>query len=81
MPKLILYVKPKFEEYDIGLYIYDDHGKLVEEKTYSSVKQVVIKAGEVRLSKQLFHEYISLIVDAKSLTVEVKENGLLYIHG
>lgn len=81
MSKLILYIKPKFEEYEVKVCIYDSTGKLVEEKAFFGVKQIVIKGLEVRLSKQLFHEYIALIVDAPTPKVEVKEGGLLYVFG
>lgn len=80
MPKVILYIKPKFEEYEVDLYIYDETGKLVEERVYPSIKQVVIKSGEVRVSRQLFHEFMALIVEVKSLKLEIKENSLLYIY-
>ncbi|MEM4762966.1 MAG: hypothetical protein QXH78_02920 [Desulfurococcaceae archaeon] len=81
MPKFIIYIKPKFEEYDVKIYMYDGEGRLVSEKEYSSIKQLVVKSQEVRLSRQMFHEYLALIVEASSPRIEVKENGLLYIHG
>lgn len=61
--------------------MYDGEGKLVSEKEYSSIKQLVVKSQEVRLSRQIFHDYLALIVEANSPRIEVKENGLLYIHG
>ncbi|MEM0000024.1 MAG: hypothetical protein QXH02_00395 [Desulfurococcaceae archaeon] len=81
MPKVIVYVKPKFEEYEVKVYTYDADGKLVDERVFSSVKQVVIRSPETRLSKQLFHEYVALIVDAEKPRIEVRKEGVLYIHG
>mgnify|MGYP001772695086 CR=1 FL=1 len=81
MPKLIIYVKPKFEEYEVKVYTYSDDGKLVSEESYTKVKQVVIKSPEIRLSRQLFHDYVALIVDAEKPKVEVEEGGLLRVSG
>jgi len=80
MPKIITYLKPKFEEYDVEIYVYGDEGKLIERKTATHVKQVVIKAPEVRISRQLFHEYTALIIESKTARVDVKEDGLIYIY-
>ena len=81
MPKVVVYIKPKSEEYDVKIYLYDDEGKLVNGETYSSIKQIAIKTQEVRLSRQIFYDYLALIIDAASPRIEVKEGGLLYIHG
>lgn len=81
MPKFVIYIKPRFEEYDVKIYMYDGEGRLISEKVYSSIKQLVIKSQEVRLSRQIFYDYLALIVEANSPRVEVKEGGLLYIHG
>jgi len=81
MFKLILYVKPRLEEYDVKVYVYDSSGKLVEERGFPRVKQVVIRSPEVRLSRQLFHEYIAMVLDAFQPRLELKEGGLLYVYG
>lgn len=78
MPKLIIYLKPKFEEYDVKVYIYSQEGRLLEEKNFEKIKQIVIRAGEVRISRQLFHEHQALIMDTQNPRIEVGE-GLLYI--
>lgn len=81
MSKIVIYVKPKLEEYEVKVYVYDANGKLIDEKAFLKVKQVVIRSPEVRLSRQLFHEYIALMIEAKSPKIEVREEGLLYILG
>lgn len=81
MSKVVVYVKPKFEEYEVRVYTYSADGKLLDEKAFSSVKQVVIRSPEIRLSRQLFHEYIALIVDVGVPKIEIREGGILYILG
>lgn len=81
MPKVMIYVKPKFEEYEVRVYTYDANGKLIEERGFSSVKQIVIRCPEIRLSRQLFHEYIALIANTETPKVEIKEGGILYVLG
>ena len=81
MSKIITYIKPKFEEYKVDLYEYDNEGKLIGEKSYDHVKQIVIHSSEVRLSRQLFYESIVLIIEGNMLRVEIKNNSILYIHG
>jgi len=79
--KIVVYLKPKFEEYDVEIYVYGSDGKLVEEKTINHVKQLVIKSQEVRVSRQLFHEYTALIIESETPKIDVKEGGLVYIYG
>jgi hypothetical protein len=81
LPKIVVYIKPKFEEYDVKIYTYSNDGKLIDEREYASIKQIVVKSQEVRLSRQIFHEYLALIIEASSPKVEAKEGGLLYIYG
>jgi hypothetical protein len=81
MPKVIVYLKPKFEEYDVEVYVYDVYGRLVDKRSIEHVKQLVIKAPEIRVSRQLFHEYTALLVDADKPRIDFKEGGLVYIYG
>lgn len=81
MSRLVVYLKPKFEEYDVKVYVYNDVGKLIEERSYLGIKQVVIRASEIRVSRQLFHDYLALVVETQVPNIEVKENSLLYISG
>lgn len=77
----MVYIKPKLEEYDVKIYFYGIDGKLVNSKEFNGIKQIVIKSQEVRVSRQIFHEYLALIVETTEPKVETKEGSLLYIQG
>ena len=79
MAKVMVFLKHKPEEYIVKTIIYNDDGQKVEEKNYDGIKQVIIKACEVRLSRQLSPDPFSIVIDAKNPEIEVKEGTLLYI--
>ena len=79
LSKVLVYLTPKPEEYDVVLYIYSEEGKLLESKEYRGVKQIVIKSSEVRISRQIFHEQIALFVEASRPEIELRSGSLLYI--
>jgi len=79
LPWIIVYLKHKPEEYDALVYVYGDDGKLAETRTYSGVKQVVFKTGEVRVSRQLASNPIALVTRAVKPVVELREGSILYI--
>lgn len=79
MPKVMIYIEPKVEEYNTHIYIYDDEGRLTTKTYYKGLKQIVIRTPEVRVSRQLFYDKIALIIDAKNPKVELRGEGLLYI--
>ncbi|MEM4717350.1 MAG: hypothetical protein QXE81_01140 [Desulfurococcaceae archaeon] len=81
MSKLMIYIKPKLEEYDVKIYFYGTDGRLIRSKEFYGIKQIVIKSQEVRISRQIFHEYLALIVETIDPRVETKEGSLLYIQG
>ncbi len=79
MSKVMVFLRHKPEEYAVKTIIYSDDGQKVEEKNYDGIKQVIIKAGEVRISRQLSPDPFSLVIDAKNPKIEVKEGTLLYV--
>lgn len=79
MPKIMIYLNPKTEEYDVQVYFYDSSGKLSSRLEYKGVKQIVIRTPEVRLSRQLFHDKVALIVEAVNPRIDLRGDGLLYI--
>ncbi len=79
--KIFVSLKHKPEEYIVKLRIYDDNGKLVDSKEYEGVKQLVIRARETRISRQLAPEPYTLVIDVEKPRIELKENTLLYIEG
>lgn len=79
MTKIMVYLTPRVEEYDVHVYVYNNEGKLSLSKEYKGVKQVVIRSPEVRISRQLFFEKIAILVEAENPEIELKKEGLLYI--
>jgi hypothetical protein len=79
MGKVILSLHHKPESYVVMVKTYSDDGRLLSEEKYSSVKQVIIRSGEVRLSRQLSPQPLVIVVDAVKPRVELRENTLLYI--
>lgn len=79
MGKVILSLKHKPEEYSVSIRIYDDGGFLVKEEKYDHIKQVIIKAGEVRLSRQISPEPFVIVIDAEKPSITIKEETLLFI--
>jgi len=69
----------KLEKYDVEIYLYDDSGKLVDQREYKGLTQIVLKTGEVRISKQLIGNPLTIIAYASKPRVELRENTLLYI--
>ncbi|MEM1695765.1 MAG: hypothetical protein QXJ18_03120 [Desulfurococcaceae archaeon] len=78
MAKIMMYLVPKVEEYDVHIYVYDNSGKLSLSREIKGVKQVVIRSPEVRIGRQLFHEKIAILVESDNPEIELRE-GLLYI--
>ncbi|ADI32067.1 hypothetical protein [Staphylothermus hellenicus] len=79
MGKVVLSLKHRPDEYSVLARVYDSDGSLVREEGFDHIKQVIIKAGEVRLSRQLSPEPIVIVVDAEKPSIMVKEGALLYI--
>lgn len=53
----------------------------MDSKEYEGVKQLVIRARETRISRQLAPEPYTLVIDVEKPRIELKENTLLYIEG
>ncbi len=81
MAKIMLSLRHKPEEYDVTIRIYNDEGILVEEKKYESIKQVVIRARETRISRQIAPSPIVLVVDLDEPQVELQGENILVIGG
>jgi hypothetical protein len=79
--KVIVYIKPKFEELDVEIHVYDSEGKMIERRVVEHAKQIVINAPEVRISRQLFYENLALIIESNTPSIDVKETGLVRIKG
>ncbi|WP_052833872.1 hypothetical protein [Staphylothermus marinus] len=79
MGKIVLSLKHKPEEYSVLIKVYGGDGALVKEESIDHIKQVIIKAGEVRLSRQLSPEPLVVVIDAEKPSIMVKEGTLLYI--
>ncbi len=79
MAKVMVFLRHKPEEYHVKTIIYNDDGQKIDEKNYEGIKQVIIKASEVRLSRQLSPDPFSLVIDAKNPEIKVREGTLLYI--
>lgn len=77
--KVMVYLKPMLEEYEVRLYLYNEEGKLIDVKSYTRVKQIVVRAEEVRVSRQIFHEQLAMIIESSSPRVEYRDGGVLYI--
>jgi len=81
LAKVIIYIKPKFEELDVEIHVYDSEGKMIEKRVIEHAKQIVISAPEVRISRQLFYENIALVIESNTPSIDVKETGLVRIKG
>lgn len=81
MAKVVISLKHRPEEYEVKIRIYGNDGKLIDTREYNGIKQVVIRAREVRISRQIAPDPLVLVLDAEKPDVEVKEGSLLYIHG
>lgn len=81
MVKLLISLKHKPEKYDVKIRIYGSDGKLLDAKEYNGIKQLVIRAKEVRISRQIAPDPLVLILDTGKPDIEVKEGSLLYISG
>jgi hypothetical protein len=79
--KAILYVTPKPEQYKITVYLYSNDGKLVESSVYDGIKHVVIEECTVRLSSQIVHDEISIVVDSEEISVTKRGDSILVIRG
>ncbi len=79
MYKLMVIMEHRPEEYVVTINMYSGEGKLVETKSYEGVKQVVLRAREVSIAKQLSPQPIVLIVSIDKPRIDFKENSLLYI--
>lgn len=79
MAKIMVYLDPKTEEYDVQVYVYDSSGRLHSKLDYKGIKQLVIRAPEVRISRQLFHDKVALVIESVNPRIDLKGDGLLYI--
>jgi len=78
--KVVLYLYPMFEEYAVKAFYYSDEGRLAESWEFKEVKNVVITAKQVSLSRQLAKEPLAIVVDVERPVVEFK-GGVLKIAG
>lgn len=77
--KIMIYLKPLIEEYDVRIYVYSDEGKLLDTKNYIKVKQVVLRTKEIRVSRQIFYDQLAMIAETTNPRIDYKEGGVLYI--
>ncbi len=77
----MLSLRHKPEEYNVTIRIYNDEGMLIEEKKYESIKQVVIRARETRISRQIAPSPIILVVDVDEPRIELQGENILVIGG
>ena len=79
MARVFISLNHKPEKYDVAISIYSEQGRLVEEREYRGVKQVVLKAREVRVSAQLASNPIVLIAELDNPSIEVVGEDILSI--
>ncbi len=79
LAKIVISLKYKPEEYDALVKTYNDEGRLEREDEYKGIKQVVIHAREVRISRQIAPSPIVLVVEAVKPRYRLVENNILYV--
>ena len=79
MAKIFIYLKYRPEIYDVVVDVYDEQGKHLSRSEYSGVKQVVVRAREVRVSAQLSSNPFALVIDVSKPYVELSGKDILYV--
>ncbi len=79
--KAILYITLRPEYYKVTVYLYNDEGRLVEKSVYKKVKHIVIEECTVRLSGQIVHNSIGVVVDAEKISTSLKGENILIVKG
>lgn len=79
MPKIIVALYHRPEEYDIVISTYSNEGLLIKEEKFEGIKQVIIKSREIRVSAQLSNNPMVLIIDIDKPIYNIKEGKLLII--
>ncbi len=79
MPKILVSLQYKPEEYDVKLGIYNDEGKLVDSREYKGIKQVVLKVPETRISRQIADSPVVLVVHAEKPNVGLRAGNILVV--
>ncbi len=79
MPKILLSLHYKPEEYNVKIAIYNDEGKLEESREYKGVKQVVLRVPETRISRQIADSPVVLVVHGEKPIIELKAGNILVV--
>jgi len=71
----VLTQKP--EKYDVKISVYDEAGKLISEKEYENIKQIVVKNSEVLISAQLAPTPTVITILTEKPEINYRHNRLI----
>ncbi|RLG84056.1 MAG: hypothetical protein DRO40_02505 [Thermoprotei archaeon] len=75
--KIILVLTQKPEKYDVKISVYDEAGKLISEKEYENIKQIVVKNSEVLISAQLAPTPTVITILTEKPEINYRHNRLI----
>jgi hypothetical protein len=79
MKMIMLTLKHRPENYDVTVEVYDENGKLVEKKEHEGIKQIVVRGGEVRISRQIAGSPTVIVINAEKPELKVKAGSIIYV--